>query len=267
MSSRRRSAYFTIPSIVDYSLGILLKYNLSDLKWVEPSAGSGAFSEHLLVPVDRVAIDIHPEHPHVVKQDFLQYTFNKPTLVFGNPPFHILDRFMVKCLDVQVRVIAMVFPYRGQHQKYLKQYFALVESVMLPDNSFTLDGTSIPFKTQFEVWLRLEEVWRISRLPEVSKPIRRVVPLPVGWTLNSLYTADCVCVSRCGSRVGQVVDYWHTNQRNYFFVSGIPAQVLEATDFTGIIRGSYRHILVPDFVRTRLRTDCAKQAVGRQRSQ
>jgi hypothetical protein len=58
---------------------------------IEPSAGGGAFSDHL--PADPslpvLAFDLAPENAQVIGQDWFDYDTVTPaaTLVVGNPPF------------------------------------------------------------------------------------------------------------------------------------------------------------------------------------
>jgi hypothetical protein len=83
--------FYTIPS---YSKKCIDKVGeLHDiLKWdliVEPSAGNGSFLNQL-PGTNKIGIDICPEHPNIVKQDFFDYSppaDKANILVLGNPPF------------------------------------------------------------------------------------------------------------------------------------------------------------------------------------
>ena len=67
----------------------LYSYDAFDLI-IEPSAGNGSFYHQLNCETDKIGIDIQPEHPDIMQQDYLYYTppvNKKKIMVIGNPPF------------------------------------------------------------------------------------------------------------------------------------------------------------------------------------
>ncbi len=65
--------YFTNPIVAAQCWQIVANYIGADIaRWhfMEPSAGKGAFS--LIMPKGTIAIDIDPQHPSILKGNFLQ---------------------------------------------------------------------------------------------------------------------------------------------------------------------------------------------------
>lgn len=69
--------------LIDKTFEVIGKNNITDI--IEPSAGNGSFSSQLTC----TAYDIAPEHPSIIKQDFLSLNtpYQKGRLIIGNPPF------------------------------------------------------------------------------------------------------------------------------------------------------------------------------------
>lgn len=90
-ASKKTDAFFTRPEVARRCWGIVQSYMDeegidSDLLFVEPSAGAGAFLD--VLPPTRLGMDIEPRRDDIVKQDFLQW---QPAIgawcAVGNPPF------------------------------------------------------------------------------------------------------------------------------------------------------------------------------------
>lgn len=126
---------------------------------IEPSAGSGAFSNQI---ENCVAFDLEPEDPKITKQDWFLYSRERDSqekiLVVGNPPFGQQNNLAVKFINHAAKfadTIAFVLPksfMKTSLQDSINPDFTLTESVMLPKNSFTLDGVSIDVPCVFQVW-------------------------------------------------------------------------------------------------------------------
>lgn len=74
---------------IDKTIDILnnLNYILSDI--IEPSSGSGSFSDILIKKYNTIALDIEPEKEYIVNQDYLKYDieYKENRLIIGNPPY------------------------------------------------------------------------------------------------------------------------------------------------------------------------------------
>lgn len=126
---------------------------------IEPSAGSGAFSNQI---VGCIAMDIHPEHSNIIKQDWLTYKHHKKAsekvLVIGNPPFgqqnSLAIEFINKASEFADRV-AFVLPISFKKQSIqnrLVPSLHLVYEEILPADSFLLNGEVYDVKCVFQIW-------------------------------------------------------------------------------------------------------------------
>jgi len=130
---------------------------------VEPSAGNGSFYEQIppLAPID--AIDIFPDHPSIVKQDFFQYIPPDAAniLVIGNPPFGRVSSLAVQFFNHAARwarVIAFIVPRtfrRVSIQNKLNENFRLVHDNELPTNPCCFTPPMMA-KCCFQIWERIE---------------------------------------------------------------------------------------------------------------
>jgi len=127
--------FYTIPTIVDKCMTILQNmYNLN--QWdliVEPSAGNGSFFTKINSN-NKIGIDISPEHPDILKQDFFHYfpdSNKKNILVLGNPPFGKVSSTAIKFFNHAAKwanTIAFIIPRTFRKisvQNKLNKYFHL----------------------------------------------------------------------------------------------------------------------------------------------
>lgn len=159
-----------------------LGYDLSKLKALEPSAGSGSFVHALQnkgVKVD--GYDIAPKDRLVKTLDFLNSDISKPgarsnLIVIGNPPFgkraKLAIDFINKAFDYSDTVI-FILPlqfYKHSAQSKLNQDARLVYSAKLPEKSFTFLGEDYGVRCCIQVWtLRPQEVDLRLRSSPVTK--------------------------------------------------------------------------------------------------
>ena len=127
---------------------------------IEPSAGNGSFSNEI---DNCVALDIEPEAPNIIQQDFFTYKppegYNK-ILIIGNPPFGQQSTLAVKFFNYSATfadTIAFILPrsfkkYSLQNQ--LNLYFKLIYEEDLPQNSFILEGKSYDVPCVFQIWTK-----------------------------------------------------------------------------------------------------------------
>lgn len=153
--------FYTIPSVAETciaSVGRLYPWDW-DLV-VEPSAGNGSFLTR--IPTDRrIGLDIAPEHPSIVQQDFFTYTATGRVLVIGNPPFGRVSSLAVKFFNHAANwasVIAFIIPKtfrRVSIQNRLHMNFHLVRDEELPASSFQ---PPMQVKCCFQIWERREAI-------------------------------------------------------------------------------------------------------------
>lgn len=131
---------------------------------IEPSAGSGAFSDKI---PDVLAFDLEPENPSVVQADWLlldktQFEKFEKILVIGNPPFgnqgSLAYRFIVESMKF-ADTVAFILP-KGFKKESMKDRiplnFSLDAELDLDPASFTLEGVSYSVPCVFQVWTKSE---------------------------------------------------------------------------------------------------------------
>ncbi len=129
---------------------------------IEPSAGSGAFSN--ILPTC-VAYDIEPENDSIIKQDFfdLEHVAGERILFIGNPPFGIRSslakQFIRKSMALNASTIAFILPntfskVSNQGLTLFPKEWRLVVEVPLDANSFLIEGEAYHVPCSFYVWVK-----------------------------------------------------------------------------------------------------------------
>lgn len=129
--------------------------------WIEPSAGAGAFVDHL--PLPRIALDIEPRRADISNADFLTWMpgqLTRHAVVVGNPPFgknaSLAQRFFNHAARF-ASVIAFVVPRTFQKLSVVNRldpHMHLRLECDLPDNAFEFLGEAYHVPTVFQVWER-----------------------------------------------------------------------------------------------------------------
>ncbi len=152
---------------IDYMYSFLSEKNIdiSDCIFVEPSAGSGSFFNHL-PESQRIGIDLMPLTEGVQAMDFLDWALPRniedKTIIFvGNPPFGyrswlalLFVNHAAKFADYVFFILPMAFQSDGKGSpKNRVNGLKLVHSEIVPHNSFfTLDNSPIKINALFQVW-------------------------------------------------------------------------------------------------------------------
>lgn len=114
--------------LIEKTYNIIGIDNITEI--IEPSAGSGSFSNQIK---NCLAYDIYPEHPNIIKQDFLKLKlqYKKGRLFIGNPPFgdrlNLARQFMKKHY-IQGDYIAYILPISQLNNNYNFYEFDLIHS-------------------------------------------------------------------------------------------------------------------------------------------
>lgn len=143
---------------------IITKYekDLTKFKWIEPSAGNGAFL-NLFPNNKRLGIDINPMSDEIIKQDYLKYNLpaNEKVIVMGNPPFGHRGVMALNFInhsqsaDYVCFILPMFFDSKGKGSiKYRVKGLNLIHTEMLPENSFYTPwgNKNLDIKCVFQVW-------------------------------------------------------------------------------------------------------------------
>lgn len=166
--------FYTIPECSKKCIDIVL--TLYDIEsWgliVEPSAGNGSFLNQ--IPSDKkIGIDISPEQPDIIKQDFFDYippTNTRNILVIGNPPFGRVSSTAIKFFNHSAKfanVIAFIIPKTFRKisvQNKLDEMFYLVHDEELPNKPCCFTPQMM-VKCCFQVWERRNIIRQKIDLP------------------------------------------------------------------------------------------------------
>lgn len=135
--------YYTSDNVVDICLSelktVLLKNKFIPTRVIEPSAGNGSFS---LKIKNCIAYDLFPEHPSIIKQDFLicNLEYKEGTLVIGNPPFgnrlSLAQKFFKKSIQI-ADYIAFILPISQLNNTSTFYEFDLIKSIDLGLQKYT----------------------------------------------------------------------------------------------------------------------------------
>lgn len=161
-SSKDRDAFFTKREVAERFVRTIDR--IVDLDQydnvIEPAAGDGALLDYL-PEHNRIGYDLVPCREDIIEQDFYQLEFPEGrNAVVMNPPFGRASKmameFFNKCAD-NAEVIATIIPRswnKYRTHKKLNENFGLYYSVILPDNSFELDGKDYAVRCVGQLWIR-----------------------------------------------------------------------------------------------------------------
>jgi len=159
---------------------LTLNRNLSDLFFVEPAAGTGAFYK-LLPSKKRFGIDLVPKYKDVKSQDFFKVTdlpsAPQDTVIIGNPPFGKRGKLAIAFFNHAARladIIAFIVPVNFRKfttHKQLEPSMRFISKLPLPRDAFYLHtGKSYSVNTEFQIW---------TRLASLHPDMRQYKPLPI----------------------------------------------------------------------------------------
>lgn len=187
-TARDLDKFYTSPALADRLIDLAcetLSVDRSEQLFVEPSAGSGAFSSQL---PRCLAYDLAPEGPGIGQADFLSLEpgWGRGTVAIGNPPFGKRARLAIEFVNrcaASCDAVAMVLPNtfrRYNTQRRLDPRLALVADADLPeDGSFTFEGRPYSLRCVFQVWVATGGAFwrpgemadmRLRRRPPTSHP-------------------------------------------------------------------------------------------------
>lgn len=153
--------FYTVPSYAKHCIDLV--FNSFNRNWdlvVEPSAGSGSFLTQI-EHKNKIGLDIEPEHPSIVKQDFFKYkpSCNSNVLVIGNPPFGRVSSTAIKFFNhsaVWANTIAFIVPRtfrRVSVQNKLDSFFHLIHDEDVPTKPCCFEPI-MGVKCCFQIWER-----------------------------------------------------------------------------------------------------------------
>ena len=162
--------FFTRPDIAKSCLDSLYKYmeqsgaDISHYKFIEPSAGLGAFYD-LLPENRRIGIDVAQFRPDYIQNDFLAWVPKKNGCRYvsiGNPPFGYRAWLALAFINHAAQfsdyvgfIVPMAFQSRGKSnvQDRVQEGLYLVHSEALPPNSFIdAGGRTLKVNALWQIW-------------------------------------------------------------------------------------------------------------------
>ena len=142
--------FYTSDEVVDMCLKELSLLSLDDVVYLEPSAGTGSFSNKL---PGCIAVDIDPKSPNVVESDFFDTTTSSlglpersKVITVGNPPFGFASSLAIRFFNhaaIMSDTIAFVIPKTFRKfsvQNKLNLEFHLIKDLDIPKNGFIFEG-------------------------------------------------------------------------------------------------------------------------------
>jgi hypothetical protein len=205
--SNMKDQYYTKPAVaIDCVTRILTVWPsaAAATKWIEPSAGSGAFLEAAAAReiTDIIALDISPatDVSGIETADFLSWDppVGADILVFGNPPFGrqgaTAKAFIARAATFATR-IAFILPrsfIKPSMSRAFPAEFHCMWSEELPYDSFLVNGESYAVPCVFQLWERRVGIPRA--LPTVIEP--------EGYTYVKATVMYDLVIRRVGVRAG-----------------------------------------------------------------
>jgi len=176
--------FYTQPSVALHCINRIrstLDSSGSDLTWIEPSAGSGAFL-HGFDSSAVIAIDLEPGDPLVTQADFLTWTPppspSSPSdrlLFYGNPPFgrqgSLAKAFIQRATSFSTtEAVAFILPrsfLKPSMSRAFPPRFHCIVTDELEPSSFEVNGEPYAVPCIFQIWCRRA----VDRpVPEVEEP-------------------------------------------------------------------------------------------------
>jgi hypothetical protein len=139
---------------------------------IEPSAGNGSFILEITTCCQNaIFYDIEPEHPLIIKADFLLLNCDtivgldtvKKIHVIGNPPFGRQSSLAIQFIKKSAEFadsISFILPKsfkKDSMQKHFPAKFHLVFQADMEANSFLQDGVKVDVPCVFQIWEKREQ--------------------------------------------------------------------------------------------------------------
>lgn len=163
--------FFTRVDVAEHFIDMFLQ-NVeltTDDIFVEPSAGSGAFSNTLFKKFTNVfAYDIYPQNSKIKEANFLELNTIYPEGIkvhtIGNPPFGrqstLAKKFIKKCVQFS-STIAFILPRSFKKHSFSNVFppdFHMIYSEDCPDDAFVVNGKNYDVPCVFQIWVRKDYI-------------------------------------------------------------------------------------------------------------
>ncbi len=208
--------FFTSPAVAKKCYGNMIDYLRSEkvalrsVKYLEPSAGRGAFLR-LMPPSLRIGLDIMPQTEETVRADFLSWEpepSDLPIVVIGNPPFGYRGWLALEFLNHAAKfadyvgfILPMAFQSEGKGSPKLRvRGMHLVHQEVLPAGSFV---------DEYDRPVKINALWQIWKSGEAT-----TIDTPTCDSWIDLFTVDERKERLCGQERMAEADFFL--QRTFF---------------------------------------------------
>ncbi|MFN3473021.1 MAG: hypothetical protein ACK4ZW_03135 [Blastomonas sp.] len=220
---------------------VIRRYGSQPHLFIEPSAGLGAFLNHM--PASKIGIELDCKIPGLLAADFLTVSVQctPPIIVVGNPPFGKSSSLAVEFFNHAARmadVIAFVLPMtfkKASIQNRLHANFYLVEEVDVPAFAFTFRSKPKNVPCTFQIWERRQGERKLHDL-QMSHP---------DFEFTDRENAD-FAVQRVGANAGRVhhdfkQSTWRSGEKlvkDHYFIRGPVERIFRKLDFASMARNT-----------------------------
>jgi len=163
-SSSSKDQFFT-PSLISNrcwnTFNEIVKVDISDYTFIEPSAGDGSFMK--ILPSGSIGLDIEPRGENIIKQDYLTWKpsdLKKKYIVFGNPPFGLRGHLALNFINHSyefAEYVCFILPQlfesdgKGSPRKRVNGY-NLIHSEVLSAMFYSPDNQEVKVNGVFQIW-------------------------------------------------------------------------------------------------------------------
>lgn len=240
-----KDQFYTSAAVAKECVGAILEHVSGAIhyRWIEPSAGAGAFLAHVPAGVEVYAVDIEPTGPGIVKADYLAWAppavaEGKKTLVFGNPPFgrqaSTAKAFIAKSCEFAT-VIAFILPLsftKPSMARAFASHYHLIHELRLGADAFLLNGEHYDVPCVFQIWERRAE----------ERPVTAQAQ-PCGFTYVKPGEAYTFALRRVGVYAGRCypVDGTSYSAQSHYFIKVDPEKNLGVEAVERILRMMNEH--------------------------
>lgn len=218
MLSKELDKFYTKPDIAKLCADIFWKHMKEEDGFVvEPSAGAGAFA-----PYVSLMLDLLPEAAGIQQQDFLTFDSSKYANYLGNPPFGKNSSLAKSFFNHAAKgkgLIGFILPRTFRKVSITNSidlHFHLIEEVILPENSFTLEGKSYPVPCVFQVWQYRDEKREKINLPTTHPDFSFVSNTLADFSLR-----------RVGGNAGKINEHNNFSPSSNYFIKGEVKEAFE----------------------------------------
>ena len=235
--------FYTKQHIADKYSNKVLELFGTDVDYIEPTAGNGAF---LTILPNIQGYDLIPEREDIIEKDVFKNTsFSTNSVIVGNPPFgmnaSLAQAIFNHIASFKVKAICFIVPKtfkKTSMQNKLSLDYSIVYEEDVEDNAFLVEGRDKHVPCVFQVW----KLTKCKRVKVPTASCKEIV----------FTTADKanIAVRRAGGRAGQVLQGLNHSKSSTYFIKATEIGIealhkidLSVVDNTAGVRSISKHEL------------------------